>query len=236
LLLSREKKGFFTANPILPTTSRDQKAVLTKIKQQIQQMLTGEAKIAHKIGLTPNSISVIGFILAFASAASYALTTVNSLWLLLIAVFFMLASGFCDTMDGIVARIYKQSTAFGGFFDSVLDRFADGASYAGIIIAGLCSAAFGYYWGAVVALVALVASMLVSYTRARAEVIGVKMESVGIAERAERMLILAAVSIIGSIGDTYLPVLGYGVALIAVLSIITVIQRVLHVYKQLKKA
>ena len=70
--------------------------------------------------------------------------------------------------------------------------------------------------------------MLVSYTRARAEVIGVKMESVGIAERAERMLILAAVSIIGFF---YLPALGYGVALIAVLSNVTVIQRALHVYK-----
>ena len=66
----------------------------------------------------------------------------------------------------------------------------------------------------------------------RAEVIGVKMESVGIAERAERMLILAAVSIIGYF---YLPALGYGVALIAALSIITVLQRVWHVYKELKK-
>jgi archaetidylinositol phosphate synthase len=206
--------------------------VLTKLKQQIQQMLAGEAKIAHKIGLTPNSISVIGFILAFASAGCYALAN-QAVWLLLLAVFFLLASGFCDTMDGIVARTYKQTTAFGGFFDSVLDRFADGAAYAGIIIAGLCSAAFGSYLGSVVALVALVASMLVSYTRARAEVIGVKMESVGIAERAERMLILAAVSIIGFF---WLPALGYGVALIAILSIITVVQRVLHVYKQLKKA
>ena len=199
-------------------------------------MLTTEARIAHKLGLTPNRISIIGFILALASAVSYAVATPASLWLLLLATFFMLASGFCDTMDGIVARTFKQTTAFGGFFDSVLDRFADGAAYAGIIIAGLCSAAFGSYLGTVVALVALVASMLVSYTRARAEAIGVKMESVGIAERAERMLILAAVSIIGSIGVAYLPVLGYGVALIAILSIITVVQRVLHVYKQLKKA
>ena len=195
-------------------------------------MLTTEAKIAHKLGFTPNRISIVGFILALASAASYALTTADSLWLLLLAVFFMLASGFCDTMDGIVARTYQQTTAFGGFFDSVLDRFADGASYAGIIIAGLCGAAFGGYWGIIVALAALIASMLVSYTRARAEVIGVKMESVGIAERAERMLILAAVSIIGFF---YLPVLGYGVALVAVLSIVTVLQRVLHVYNELRK-
>ncbi len=195
-------------------------------------MLTTEAKIAHRLGFTPNRISIVGFILAFASAVSYALTTVDSLWLLLLATFLMLASGFCDTLDGIVARTYQQTTAFGGFFDSVLDRFADGASYAGIIIAGLCAAAFGSYWGTVIALAALVASMLVSYTRARAEVIGVKMESVGIAERAERMLILAVVSIIGFF---WLPVLGYGVAIIAILSIVTVLQRAAHVYKELKK-
>jgi len=206
--------------------------VLTQFKKKIQEMLQTEAKIAHKLGLTPNSISVIGFILAIASAVSYALTSADSLWLLLLAVFFMLASGFCDTMDGIVARTFKQTSAFGGFFDSVLDRFADGASYAGIIVAGLCAAAFGGYWGTITALTALLASMLVSYTRARAEVIGVKMESVGIAERAERMLILAAASVIGYF---YLPALGYGVALIAVLSIVTVLQRVWHVYRELKK-
>lgn len=206
--------------------------MLTQFKKKIQEMLQTEARIAHKLGLTPNSISIIGFILAIASAASYALTSSDSLWLLLLAVFFMLASGFCDTMDGIVARTFKQTSAFGGFFDSVLDRFADGASYAGIIVAGLCAAAFGGYWGTIAALTALLASMLVSYTRARAEVIGVKMESVGIAERAERMLILAAASIIGYF---YLPALGYGVALIALLSIVTVLQRVIHVHRELKK-
>jgi len=216
----------------LATTYTQREVVLTKLKKQIQQMLTTEAKIAHKLHLTPNRISIIGFLLAIASAVCYALTTTSAAWLLLLAVFFFLASGFCDAMDGIVARTYKQTTAFGGFFDSVLDRFADAVSYAGIIIAGLCSPAFGYFGGTIIALVALIASMLVSYTRARAEVLGVKMESVGIAERAERMLILAVVSIIGFF---WLPILGYGVALIAVLSIVTVVQRVGHVYRELKK-
>ena len=195
-------------------------------------MLQTEAKIAHKLGLTPNHISIVGFILAIASALSYALASEASLWLLFLATFFMLASGFCDTLDGIVARTFQQTSAFGGFFDSVLDRFADGAAYAGITVAGLCSVAFGGLWGTTVALTALIASMLVSYTRARAEVIGVKMESVGIAERAERMLILAVVSIIGYFR---LEVFGYGVALIATLSIVTILQRVTHVYRELKK-
>lgn len=194
-------------------------------------MLTSQANAAHKLGLTPNKISLIGFILALASAASYVLVTAESSWLLILAVVFLLASGFCDTLDGIVARTFQQTTVFGGFFDSVLDRYADAAVYAAIIIAGLSNPAWGFIWGSVWGLAALAGSMMVSYTRARAEAAGIKMESVGLAERAERMLILVAVSIIAFF---WLPALGYGIALLAVLSNFTVIQRALHVYKKLK--
>jgi archaetidylinositol phosphate synthase len=187
-------------------------------------MLTTEAKIAHKLGFTPNSISSVGFILAFASAVLYALTSSTQPWLLILAVVFLLASGFCDTLDGIVARTFGQTTVFGGFFDSVLDRYADAAVYAAIIIAGLCN----QIWG----LAALTGSILVSYTRARAEAAGIKMESVGFAERAERMLILAAISIIAF---WWLPALNYGILLLALISNLTVLQRALYVYKTLKK-
>jgi len=195
-------------------------------------MLTSQANAAHKLGLTPNKISVIGFIFALASAVSYVLVTAKSSWLLILAVVFLLASGFCDTLDGIVARTFQQTTVFGGFFDSMLDRYADAALYAAIIIAGLCNLSWGPVWGAVWGLAALTGSVMVSYTRARAEAAGIKMESVGFAERAERMLILAVVSIIAFF---WLPALGYGIAALAVLANITVIQRALHVYKILKK-
>ncbi|MDR0471347.1 MAG: CDP-alcohol phosphatidyltransferase family protein [Nitrososphaerota archaeon] len=206
--------------------------MLTKLKKQIQQMLTTEAKIAHRLGFTPNRISVVGFIFAMASAVAYAAVSVQASWFLLLGVFFLLASGFCDTMDGIVARTFGQTTVFGGFFDAVLDRYADAAVYAGILFAGLANAAWGAFWGPIIALAALAGSMMVSYTRARAEACGIKMESVGFAERAERMLILAVASIAGYF---WLPVLGYGVAVLAVVSNLTVIQRALHVYKELKK-
>ncbi|MCW4028450.1 MAG: archaetidylinositol phosphate synthase [Candidatus Bathyarchaeota archaeon] len=198
--------------------------MLTKLKKKIQQMLTTEATIAHKIGLTPNRISVVGFILAFASAITYAVTPNQPNWLLLLATLFLLASGFCDTLDGIVARTFGQVSVFGGFFDSVLDRYADAAVYAGIIIAGLCDPVWG--------LAALAGSVLVSYTRARAEAAGIKMESVGFAERAERMLILAVASIVAF---WWLPALGYGIIILAILANFTVIQRVVHVYNVLKK-
>jgi archaetidylinositol phosphate synthase len=198
--------------------------LLTKIKKQIQEILSTQAKTAHKIGLTPNSISVFGFILALAAAISYAVTSAQITWMLFVAVFFMLASGFCDTLDGIVARTFQQTTVFGGFFDSLLDRYADAAVYIGIIIAGLCD----QIWG----LIALAGSILVSYSRARAEAAGIKMESVGFAERAERILILAAVSIIAI---WWLPALNYGVIVLAVLSNFTVLQRAIYVYNKLKK-
>jgi archaetidylinositol phosphate synthase len=198
--------------------------LLTKLKKQIQQMLTTEANIAHKLGFTPNRISIVGFILALASAVTFAVAPNPSAWLLVLAVTLLLASGFCDTLDGIVARTFQQATVFGAFFDSVLDRYADAAVYAGIIISGLCNP----FWG----LAALAGSVLVSYTRAKAEGIGIKMESVGFAERAERMLILAASTLIAVF---YLPALNYGIILLAVLSNLTVIQRSLHVYNVLKK-
>ncbi|MGE5574835.1 MAG: archaetidylinositol phosphate synthase [Ignavibacteria bacterium] len=198
--------------------------MLTKLKEKVQELLTTEAKIAHRLGFTPNTISIVGFTLAFAASVSYALTSVPQTWLLLLAVFFLLASGFCDTLDGIVARTFGQTTVFGGFFDSVLDRYADAGVFAAIIIAGLCN----QFWG----LAALAGSVLVSYTRARAEAAGIKMESVGFAERAERMLILGTVSIIAF---WWLPALNYGIILLAVISNLTVIQRAFHVYKTLKK-
>ncbi|MCW4024411.1 MAG: archaetidylinositol phosphate synthase [Candidatus Bathyarchaeota archaeon] len=206
--------------------------MLTKLKKSVQQMLTSQAQAAHKIGLTPNTISIIGFALILLSAASYALALTYSLYLLILATVFMLASGFCDTLDGIVARTFGQATPFGGFFDSLLDRYSDAVLYAAIIIAGLTNAAWGAYWGTIWCLAALIGSLMVSYCRARAEAIGIKMESVGLAERAERMLILAVVSIIAFF---WLPALGYGIALLAVLSNFTVLQRAIHVYKELKK-
>ena len=70
-------------------------------------MLTSEAKAAHKIGLTPNKVSLIGFILAFASAVAYGLAQ-NAYWLLLLATALLLASGFCDTLDGIIAELSSK--------------------------------------------------------------------------------------------------------------------------------
>jgi len=198
--------------------------MLTKLKKRVQAMLTTEAKAAHKIGLTPNRVSAIGIVLAFLSALAYTAWQTNTLYLLLATVLLLL-SGFCDALDGMLARLYHETTPFGGFLDSLLDRYVDAIVYAGILISGLCDP----LWG----LTALIGSLLVSYTRARAEATGIKMESIGLAERAERIIILAIASITAAFWQPK-TVMNAGIILLAVLSNLTVLQRSLHVYKKLK--
>jgi archaetidylinositol phosphate synthase len=202
--------------------------MLTRLKQKVQQMLVTEARAAHRIGLTPNLISGIGVALAFVSALAYAecARAQNRPFLyILFAIIMLLLSGFCDVLDGILARLYQQVTAFGGFLDSLLDRYADAFIYAGIIIGGLCNT----LWG----LVALTGSLLVSYSRARAEAAGMKMESVGLAERAERMLILIIASLVALFWQPKTAI-GIGIILLAILSNLTVAQRALYAYRKLK--
>ncbi len=185
--------------------------------------MTLEAKAAHKIGLTPNIVSLIGLILAILSAFTFAVSQRQPLWIILATILFF-SSGFCDVLDGVIARIYQQTSMFGGFLDSLLDRYADAVVYAGLIVGGLCSP----IWG----LASLVGSVMVSYSRARAEAADIKMESIGIAERAERMLILGVASIAAVF---WIEALNYGIIMLAILSNFTVLQRVIHVYLTLKK-
>ena len=193
--------------------------MLTKLKQRVQFWIAAEAKLAHSIGLTPNQVSAIGIVLAVLSAFTYWNWRFHT-FLLILAPLLLLASGFCDALDGALARLYEETTAFGGFLDSLLDRYADAIVFCGIILGGLCH----LFWG----LAALTGSLLVSYARARAEAAGVKMEAVGIAERAERLIILAVASFLTI---AWREALSWGVIVLAVLTNLTVLQRVIYFHK-----
>lgn len=199
--------------------------MLTKLKQKVQGMLAVEAKAAHGIGLTPNRISGLAIVLALFAALSYTKWQDQPFYLAL-AIALLLASGFCDALDGVVARLYQQTTAFGGFLDSMLDRYADAAVYVAIIISRLCDP----LWGTV----ALTGSLLVSYSRARAEAANVRMESVGIAERAERIIILAVATVIAIFWQPA-TVINAAMILLAILTNLTVVQRGIHAYGKLRK-
>ena len=198
--------------------------MLKKLKQKVQKLLSSEANVAHRIGFTPNIVTVIGFALSFFAAGAYAFVSQNQPLFLITAVILLMSSGFCDTLDGILARTYQQASSFGGFLDSLLDRYADALMFIGIIVSGACNLLAGF--------AALASSLMVSYSRARGEAAGVKMESIGIAERPERILIVAASSLAAIF---WFPALNLGVIIVAILATFTVLQRGVHVFKQLKK-
>jgi archaetidylinositol phosphate synthase len=197
--------------------------MLTRLKQQIQQHLSGVARLSHKIGLTPNVTSGLGILLALLSAVAYWRASLNTV-LLVLAAILLLLSGFCDALDGVIARLYVETTVFGGFLDSLLDRYADAAVFVGIILGGFSD----FSWG----LAAVIGTLLVSYVRARAEAAGVKMESIGVAERAERMIILITASLITL---AWSEALKWSIILLAFLTNLTVLQRVIYFYKASKK-
>jgi len=204
--------------------------LLTKLKERFQLWISYEAKLAHSIGLSPNQVSTIGIICALFSALLYW----NSQFyqpIQIAAIIFLLASGFFDALDGAIARIYGEATSFGGFLDSLLDRYADAVVFSGIILGGLCDPIGPI--GPVAGFAALTGSLLVSYARARAEAAGVKMETVGIAERAERIIILTAASLLNLI---WREALGLGMIVLAILTNLTVLQRVVYFRRSKEEA
>jgi archaetidylinositol phosphate synthase len=124
--------------------------------------------------------------------------------------------------------VFGEITAFGGFLDSLLDRYADAFVFLGIILGGLLTNPFWIFWG----FTAMIGSLLVSYSRARAEAAGIKMESVGIAERAERIIILVIATLLNIV---WADALRWSVLLLAVLTNLTVIQRVIYFRKASRK-
>ena len=201
--------------------------MLTKLKERIQLLMVGEARLAHSIGLTPNQVSLLGLLSALFSAYLY-WSSQFDVALLTVAALFLLISGFLDALDGVLARLYGEVTVFGGFLDSLLDRYADAFVFLGIIIGWLVKDSVWVFWG----FAALVGSLLVSYCRARAEAAGIKMETVGIAERAERIIILIVATLLSIV---WTDALKWTMLLLAVLTNLTVLQRVVYFRKASKK-
>lgn len=177
-----------------------------------------------RAGVRPNTITTVGTGLVLASAVLYATGHVRTGGLLL------LLSGVADTLDGQVARGGAMVTRFGAFYDSTLDRVGDGATFIGIGAYLLTAPDVAYRIPAVIlCMIAILGSVLVSYARARAEGLGLDCK-VGIAQRAERVLGLGVASVIFGAGPRAL-LLEAIVALLAVASIITVVQRFRYVHR-----
>jgi len=196
--------------------------VSSRLKQKFEGLVSPRVKVLASVGLTPNTVTLLGLAASFAAAWCFINWRISRLMLPAAAALILL-SGLLDALDGVLARASGGATAFGGFLDSVSDRYSDAAVLAAVVVAGLCDPVWG--------LAAVVGSLMVSYARARAEAAGVGMAGVGVAERAERMLILAAVS---SAAYFRLDVLRWGVVLLAALSNLTVLQRAVHFFRETK--
>lgn len=174
-------------------------------------------------GVSPTALSFFGLSLAIVSATLYVLAA-NVREFIILAAVVLLVSGFFDAIDGAVARASGKVTAFGAFTDSMFDRIGDAAIIIAMTLAGFLNVLLG--------MLLLLSSYLVSYSRARAEGLGVEMKSVGLFERAERVLVIFA----ASIAEYFLPrtIMVVSVVLIAI-NVLVIIQRVLHVKSRLKE-
>lgn len=197
--------------------------VSSRLKEKFEGLIASNVGFLGSIGLTPNTLTFMGLVASFIAAWCYMNWWINR-FMLPAAAALVLVSGFLDAVDGVLARATGRASALGGFLDSVSDRYSDAVVLSAIVLGGLCRP----FWG----LAAVVGSLMVSYARARAEASGVGMAAVGLAERAERMLFLAAVTFAACFR---IELLGWGVVLLAVLAHLTVIQRAAHFYGEVKK-
>jgi CDP-diacylglycerol--glycerol-3-phosphate 3-phosphatidyltransferase len=182
-------------------------------------------KIVDGLALTrisPNVLTFIGLVINIGAALLFGFASAdnNQPRLFFYAGLVIIGAGIFDMVDGRVARATNQVTIFGAFFDSVIDRYSDVALFFGLLV--YYARANRFFYVVLVALV-MVSSVMVSYTRARAESL-IPLCKVGFMERPERIVLV----IIGALFNRMAPVLW----VIAVLSLTTVIHRIRYTYEQ----
>jgi CDP-diacylglycerol--glycerol-3-phosphate 3-phosphatidyltransferase len=183
--------------------------------------------------VSPNTLTTVAFLTLAGAATAFAMGQVRlgGFLLLLSGFLVLLLSGFLDMLDGKVARQGGQLSRFGAFYDSTLDRLGEAALFGGIAIffqRGGVSEVW-VFAAVTMSMAALTAGLIVSYTRARAE--GLQLDcKVGVGTRAERIVGLGAPSLFFGAGPEGLLLFGI-ISVIALLAVITVVQRIIHVYK-----
>ena len=190
--------------------------LLNNLRDSLQPHLEKIGSSFASTGISPNGWSCIGLVFAFTSAIFYGL---NIEYSLIIAGIILLLAGFFDIVDGQVARVSQKVTRTGGFLDSVFDKIAEVAIFLGILVGGFAEPYLVF--------LAITFSLLVSYTRSRAESLGVKLQGIGIGERAERLLVIAIIGIIGF--------MEYAVIIVIIIAAITFIQRIIVTTRALNK-
>ncbi len=225
-----------------------------KLQKGIYLVIDPFVRVLIKMGLTPNMVTTIGFVLNIGVAAIFVMGAEegnrSDLSYVGWAGSLILFAGLFDMLDGQVARLGNMSSSFGALYDSVLDRYSEL-----IMFLGICYYLVGqhYFLSSLFAFVALIGSMMVSYTRARAEGLGIECKE-GLMQRPERIITIGVAALacgitgyyIGGDHKWYVPGVSFHIletmsiftipiAILAVLTNITAIKRLLDAKKKLEQ-
>jgi phosphatidylglycerophosphate synthase len=190
--------------------------VLNNLRNRFDPIIEKVGRGFARLGFGPSFWTWVGLGLSIISAIMFSLHSpaigVDWYTATFLGSLFLLLAGFFDVVDGAVARVTKRTSALGGYLDSVLDKVSEIIIFTGILI--------GSFTNPVLVLVALSLSLLVSYTRARGEGLGVDLKGKGIAERAERIIIIVILGFI-----PFQENISVALWIISILAAITVLER-----------
>jgi len=190
--------------------------VLNNLRDTLKPALEKMGKGFASTGLSPNFWTAVGLGFAILSAIVYGMGIEFGL---IIGGILLLVSGFFDIVDGQVARVTGKTSKKGSYIDSMFDKIAEVAIFFGILVGG--------YAEPYLVFLAITLSLLVSYARAKSDIINVKLQGIGIGERAERLLVIAIIGIIGF--------MEYAVIIVVIIAGITLIQRMIVTTKNIKE-
>ena len=232
ILLSLKRETQFRLNISQPQNNKqvNQRKILNKF-------IDRPVKFLIKHNITPNQLSFFGFICSLIFTVLLSFNVLHfSLWWGWIGPFFLFWAGAFDVFDGEVARRTEKNTKAGAFLDSNLDRVSDGLIVIGMILGNLIDYITGF--------ILIFLMIMISYIRARAENEGIEMIGIGLMERAERLIILFC-AFITEIWVYYFTLTFFGhpsplffqifIAVFILLLIITVLQRFIYSYENLKR-
>ena len=190
--------------------------MLNNLRESLRPALEKVGKGLAATGLSPNFCTVVGLAIALASAVVYGMGMEFGL---IIGGILLLVSGFFDMVDGQVARVTGKTSKKGEYLDSMFDKISEVAIFLGILVGG--------YAEPYLVLLAITLSLLVSYARAKSDLINIKLQGIGIGERAERLLVIAVIGIFGF--------MDYAVVIVVIIAGITLIQRMIYTAKNIKE-
>lgn len=190
--------------------------MLNNLRGTLQPALEKIGKAFASTGLSPNFWTFVGLVFAIASALVYGLGVEFGL---IIGGVLLLVSGFFDMVDGQVARVTGKTSRKGSYLDSMFDKIAEVAIFLGLMVGG--------YAEPYLVMLAITLSLLVSYARAKSDALNINLQGIGIGERAERLLIIAIIGIIGYMEPA--------VMIVVVIAGITLVQRMIMTAKNIKE-